>query len=218
MGSGDRKAGEARILYSPKLSQRGALLAMSRKPRPANPFDMLVRRAAGWEAVGPCSMSRGPKTPQVRETGGLRSRPTAPTPAPRTRCAVTTIAAADAGGQGAAHLQPQRAALVPGAHARHAQAQDRGRDGGGGAAEAPAGHRQRGARRGRCGEAGRHRRHPAHAVRAQDTWPAQEPRGGRRARLHSAARRCVGGLEAPGRAGPGQEFGACAEHGGAGCR
>ncbi|KFM25767.1 WD repeat-containing protein 70 [Auxenochlorella protothecoides] len=45
VGSGDRKAGQARILYSPLLSQRGAMLAVGRKPRPANPFDMLVASA-----------------------------------------------------------------------------------------------------------------------------------------------------------------------------
>lgn len=46
VGSGDRKSGQARVLYSPSISQRGATLAVGRKPRPANPFDLEVRTRA----------------------------------------------------------------------------------------------------------------------------------------------------------------------------
>lgn len=51
VGSGDRKSGQARVLYSPRLSQRGATLAVGRQPRPANPFDLAVGFCVPWSLL-----------------------------------------------------------------------------------------------------------------------------------------------------------------------
>ncbi|KAK2079304.1 hypothetical protein QBZ16_002995 [Prototheca wickerhamii] len=74
VGSGDRKSGQARVLYSPSISQRGATLAVGRKPRPANPFDLEV--AAALPIYNPNAL------PLYREPlPGQRKRKTAETEA-----------------------------------------------------------------------------------------------------------------------------------------